>query len=555
MPQIREYTNPITEIRPNDKAMNAAANLADATGKAGYYRAQAIRQTGNDFAGAVTDAGRTVSRIYEQQVVKKEISQGAALFTGADDDSSKEWNAMGASTDPNDASIIEKQRVAVRDRYDKIVESFETAEGRQWAEGQRESRLRHWNEKTAADGAARSGAALKQNFDTMKNNIVTSVSNDPTSIDINLKMLDSTIPELASRTPNLDPKVSAVMQTQLLQGAKKDVVQAGLYAMITKNPERGAEVLASGKYRDYLDENITASLTKLVTVSQKRIEQQGVAAANAATKAQKAAVEDRSSKIMTDDVQVSEDGILSVKPSFFWNAQNMAGMPHGADKARTLMAWGQAVNERLAKGIKAKDDPTTFDDFTKRAYLDPSDPNALTTQDVQEASWANKLSDKSTATLMAAVKESRSDPKARRAMTEFNAFTTQIKPAIVKSSIINDEATGAQQFLLFVQDKKEEFAAGRKAGLSTQELLSPRSPNYIGRDLNNYTIPREKAAENLRAKLQGTARQLQIPEKQQSFGDRFQGDGSVQTTVPAAPAVKWKQGMSMDDLDKALGGK
>ncbi len=124
MPQIREYTNPITEIRPNDKAMNAAANLADATGKAGYYRAQAIRQTGNDFAGAVTDAGRTVSRIYEQQVVKKEISQGAALFTGADDDSSKEWNAMGASTDPNDASIIEKQRVAVRDRYDKIVESI-----------------------------------------------------------------------------------------------------------------------------------------------------------------------------------------------------------------------------------------------------------------------------------------------------------------------------------------------------------------------------------------------------------------------------------------------
>lgn len=527
MPKIREYENPIQGLRVSnqDAAAAAAAGEAAARGEAESF---------GDLGGAVSRFGSTVAAMQKHRV-QQEISKGAALVATLQDNLSSKWRDLAAKSDPNDASVTQTFRdKELTPALDKFYEGFETEEGRQWAEKVKNDLTQHFYDKTAADTATRSGQALVSNLGTFSNSLVTSVRNDPTSLDTNLKLVDTTIPAMVQSSSNLSPSVAGKVATDLVNKVKSELVKGAIQAAIDANPERGLQIAEGGKYREYLDNDDLQSFKQYAETVARIRKQEERSAAVEARRQQEEAGNDRAAQIIATTIRVGPDGSMFTSPDYYRQSLQLAKDGYKPSLVQSMIAAGRAIDNDNEKGQRAITDPTTYQDFAKRMYLPDGDPQRLTMEEVFTARAQGRLSNGDFAFYKDAISTSIKDPQKIEDQKELNKFFDGYKKFITKSTMMANDALGDQRYYEFMRDKQVQFEAARRTGLTPDQLLSPNSPNFIGRDIHRYQITVEQARQTTLQKVTTGVKPL--------------------PPVNAPDSKKWLPGESMEDYAKRLRG-
>lgn len=556
MAAIREYTNPIDQIRPNDKGVGAMADLAASQGRTGYYIAQQIKDTGRDFAGAISDAGRATAEWYDQNRTKMEISQGNTLLTNKEMEYTKKWQELTSKSDPNDASIGPKFMEEITADLEKSVNGATSYGGREWMKKQAEQMMLGWFKQTQADSATRAGQAIRDNAVKSVNTAGAVISANPTSLDRMLEQQTDALKKALENSPNLNAATRAQLGETLTRQVRGELVQRGLQTMMDANPEAGLAVLKSGKYSADITPDGYKALENYAAAVTKRKETEGKAEIERQKQIRSEAFSQAASKVYDTQVAITPDGNVTVKPGFFKAAQDLMRVdPSKTSEVRSMITWGNAQIDRATRGLKATDDPATFEDFRSRIFLGPDEPNGLKMAEVYQAAARGELSDKSFSFFKDAVQKDYKDPAKSADYREFERVMKHMRPSFVRGSLFgaDDGGVGERNFMRFRQEKWAEYRAGRDMKVPASELLSAMGPKSIIKDFNRYILSAEQQMQLQADRMRGVAGQLPAvkPAENMSpsqFDQRFFGSEQ--------PRAKWDGKMSMDDLFKQLqGGK
>jgi len=558
MPKIRTYESPINSVTLTDRGTGALASAANDIERGGARVAEMTRATGAAIGGAISRAGDAVAHNYDMYVVQPEISASTALLANKLGDLTQAWNQRAAQTDPNDTTIGRKfLENDVEPEIEKFVNGHRTEDGRRWAEKKANELREHFITKTVADTATRAGFAVTQNVRNMENNYTNMVSNDPSSFKFVEKMLTDSINELVRNSPNLAPNVSAHAVSTMVGAAMKNVAQSAVQGMARSNPAGARAALEGGKFDKYITGEEKTTLLNYVQAQENLLKTAASAERTAEKQRRTDAVNTSASKLLTEQIQVGEDGTLVPTADFFKGAMKLAEMEpeHGPKMVENLVRFGQGLEREANREEKVTSDPAVYNDFLSRKDLPATDPRALTLAEVLDARVKKKLSTADARMWTDYVNADVKDPNKRADMKQLHEFFSKVKSQITKSTLMRDDALGDRAYLRFMQDMTEQFKMLRATKVPVEEMINMGGKFSFWRDLPKYSPTSQQAVEAMieRARppasgTKGPGSAVPGPGGVSSFEDRFDaafGSGSV----------RWKPGESMDDLARRLGGK
>lgn len=474
MPQIRDYTAAVDQLRPTETGVEALAMEGRRIGAFSDQAANTIRQSAADqaraaegvAAGAETEArafsgvAKSVAEAGDQAgqyVTHQEISHGAASFAQLHSDLTDAWNNTAKNADPNDTSIAGKFReTALEPAIDQFVSSFSTTQGQQWAQNHADALRDHMFEKQTADMTTLAGDAVGVNVRKMTNAWTNTARSDPSSVPFLLRTADSSVAGVVGTSPNLKGVDAAHIHSQVTQKAKEDIVRAGALGAIEKSsdPEAAAAAFAK-RYPDYVNAQEIDQFAKFAKANQRA----GQLDAERAARLQKEQAIDKSAQLR-DEKYVPD--LTSDNPKFT-NKQILN------DHSLT---WED--RQRLL-GVINKADKVDVDDPEIKATIGTSmhDPNV-------------PLSD-----IRSTILEMQSDGKltAQTANT-MRQLSTEIESGPIKEPIygktmvdaakqIGTDEVGKEHFANFQLDFMSQYLAAKRAGTAPTNALDTSDPKSM----------------------------------------------------------------------------
>lgn len=542
MPNIPQYRNRIDglDTRPIMRAADATADTARAT-------ASTYNLLGRQFAeaaGAVGDAVTTWEEERERVRATDEISQGAAVGAALNATLSQERNELINTTDPNllPAALEKFYAERVETSIGEYQQKFSTKQGQEYA-SQLSNRIRqHSFEVGAGAISTAKGAAIRQNIETLKNQASFAALADPTSVNLQLSMIDSTIDGLVSSNARW---ITPEQKSSLLAEAskmKREVVLAAGTGMADINPEAAmADYYKMPVFQQYTDAGDVSALERYARVRQGDRQQDMAARQRAVEKQQKDEVNAELVKLEADSIDAN--GNIVVPPNFAERFTNITRMP-GAEvgEIRAMKNGYVAILKDQIDGTMRVSDPLQYEALRRNL-----DAGTLTKEQVYRARAANLLSNTDTSMFsQAADALSRDDPAGRQNEKLFNEFLDGNKRFVTESNPIKGtfDQGGDRRFLEFSQDMRVRYAQGLAAGKNPYDLLSPRSPDYVARDIGRYQINRDEWRQNMSASRKAGGAPLP-PEPVPGV--------SQPGAVPVQDRTR-RAGESADDFFKRIGG-
>lgn len=512
MPAIREYNNPIDQIRPNNAGAGAMADLAGAQSRAGYYQAQQIRERGQDFQRAISDVGQKAASWYEDNQVKMEISQIGTLITGKQKEYTEEWQRTTANTDPNDSSAAPKFMAKIEADLEKIYESATTYDGKLQARKYINSVTADWHRRVLSDSGVRSAEAIKNNVQKIVTNSVSSVTGDPTSIDNSIALATDIVGEMVKRSPELGAATSAKMRTDLIADISNTIAVKGIMEMIKANPDAGEVLLKSGRFDKHLEPKSRTALEKYPDAvrTQRREE---ASAARSALKAQQAeAVQNVVTDIYQKDVLITQDGFPIPGKNYFEKAAQLGQLPGGADDARATIAAGHQMRKQAEKREVVVDDPDTYNAFVERVFKGTGDPEMLTQREVNMAFAQRRINKDTKSFLLDVITKDANDPVRRQQNRLFDEKLRMLKPEFITSPYGASDKTGASNYSEYHQVTRQRYTQGISNGIAPERLLdvTGRDPNSIFKDKDSFKLTMAERAERIRKQYETKGRERAV---------------------------------------------
>lgn len=400
---IREYTNPLDRLRPNDAA-SGTARAAEILGQRGALLerganieksgATDAKQAGDESArgfarmGAlmnegITTAGKVGGEMFDKFVVQPELSKGAAAATGLFESMMNDWRQRATQSDPNDQSIGPKFHEDMEKQLDGFVDKFNTEEGRKFARGYANSLREHMTKTIIADNATRAGDAAVQNVKTTVNNLSSAAFADHTSADFALAQLPLLAKATINASPGITPDKAAEITNKIVADGSKQIIEGAIRGLAERDPKEAIRVATSDRYDPYLTGKEKGELVNYA-VSQARIAREEKKAEEEekrreARKQQNLAA----AKIVKDNVVETGAGTAYVKAGAITQAMKLMSSDY-ADPHDTLslISAFRAINNDSEKDAKVVSDPDTIKNL--QALAGGDDPNAL----LQANNWA-----------------------------------------------------------------------------------------------------------------------------------------------------------------------
>ena len=522
MPTIRDYRPQTSTIQPNNRAAQARARTA--AGDASTYS-----QIGQQIGGAVSNLGSVV-QAGADYYAQKELSQGAALVTKHLNDYTTEWQERAKNSNPNDATIRDTfLNDFLYPKMDEFVGSFDTAKGREWAQGQAERIKRHFNDTTRADVGSRAATAAAMNAASMVSNLGNVTYRDPTSLDTALDILrgvnDTTKLNLA-----LDPATAARFDAGFAEQATTITV-AGLKGFADANPEQFLADMEAGaydKYDEFLDPDTKSTLRKYAANVQKAKVSDAASAAVERRRIEQENIDAAANTIYQEFFDVKEDGAIHIKDGAASATLQLGMMPGANESLVTSMLGAQrAIRNDEDKRIKSTSDPVLVGDFEDRSFLPEDDPNRLSMEQLYRARSAGELSNQDFGYFRQALLTK--DPVVMADRKVYDEWVKGYLGYIDDSTLFSSGTPEAKQRAMeFRRQKWQEFRAARTAGKSQADAFK-----NLADDIQQYQ--------------RGT---------QESIGDLTRRATEKSTPLPPIkPEEFYQEGESMEDFAKRLSGE
>lgn len=504
MPRIREYVSEAAQrgidTRPLEQAGQAAA-------QGGYYQANFIRQGAEGFGRGLAAVGQAVETYNEQN----EMSALAADMSTLHAELNVAWNEAAQKADGSDPHMADNFMEQVNQKLDALSEKYTTQKAQRTFTTARAGIWSDLYQKVHTDQSKLAGSNAINSVFTFKNNMSNALRNDPSGWENALGLTDVTLGGLVSSFG-----LGADDAMKLTRDVKKELAVSTFYGIADRDPEAAREALRTGKFSEY----ITGGEAKELENYANHVDRQNAAQANAADVQQR-----REAKQLADadaaEISASvigEDGTMSVPQDFYKRireyATQHAGVAGVDSKVRALSDLGRRITKELASGVPAVTDPATFEDMRRRMELPASDPNSLQLTELDRARADGRLSDRDYRNIRTYLVDAGKNPQRTADQKVFNRWAGSLKGFFDKSSAMRVDAIGKQRFFEFSQAMQERFDAGRAANIPANDLLSPASKDYIGKDLAQFQISKEQQRAAFRQMIQGTVQPLtpaQVP--------------------------------------------
>lgn len=507
MPNIREFTNPVDGLKPDNGMEQVAAMNA-------RHTEQVYSQMGHDLGSGIAAAGEAYDKIKTQQ----DISHGLAASAQMLSKNTTTWNQAITNADPNDHTTGAKfMAETIEPQLQNYVDSFSTQEGRAWAAQHAAEMRNHFLEKTTADQAIAAGQAAVQNFhDTVQGLSDTSLQ-DPTSMTMSLGLLDKTIDAIIAGNPNLTESQSASIRGELRAKGREEIGKSAFVGSARANPDAAMADLQSGKYNGVFDGTTQNTMFGFAET----IKREARADARAATAEQRQATKDDfNGKVAALEGQMfAADGSIVVPKNFHQNLVMLSQHPGAAQEPGRIEALGNAAARATRDAIEGtftRTDNATWQGLASRIGLAPTDPHALNHTDVNKAYAAGLLSKSDWQFLHQSVESAHGDPMTHQAMTQLNQAIERIKPLVGKANMYGQlDQSGTANFAALHYDTFQRFQQLQAGGMSAAEaekvLEDPRDPRGIMAHLSAYQTTNKEGMKNVHNRVSGSGGPYSTP--------------------------------------------
>lgn len=558
MPTIRQYDNPADAIRPNDMGIEAAVQEGRRVGsffhQAGEAKVEGARVNAQADEGLMANV-KSAADLYEQHQTQQELLHGMATEATMLDGLTQQWTQTASQSDPNDPNTAKNFREQViAPALQQFQSSFQTKQGKLWAAERAASMQQHFFEKTAADQATLAGQAAVQNLETQQNRLTSFVSNSPESFDIAAGTADAGLEAYIKTNPNLTPEQVAALRNHNQQ-FKSHLAETSIQSLAIGNPDAARQVLASGKFADYLDgQQLEASNRYIDSAERMNIEKQ-----KAADAAQRKQMEDEGHAAFSQiwaSMQQS-DGSLRAGPGTITAYQAMAAK-YGAVIPGEVASMGNAIEEMNRRTIGREDvhsDPTTYRNLTASLLTNKAGAtkDELKVQ-VDTAYARGRLSNTDYQRLHEMAEDAGDKAQGAEGKADFNKqmndFFASIKPNIGGTDAFGNfvKPDAAQRFYQFQADTMNAVKAARAAGKTDDQisatLLNPRDPAYLGNRTGAYVLTQQQQQALAQQNLRGGYTSVAPPTAGQIA---TQGQGNAQPIYTPAQQQQNLNSLSADD--------
>jgi hypothetical protein len=422
---------------------------------------------------AVSQTGEILARRAEQEEVSNinaQVADAKVKFT-------VDWQDRLQKGELNTDKFLQ----SYDDYMSQVGENLGTRAGRfrfQEANAQMRS---HFIE-TAAQGESKlAGERAVQNYMASASKLTSSLMADPSSFELAKNLHDQGIDDLV-KTGGLPADAAFKYK---VQGASK-LAESAVRGWIDLDPAMGQKELESGRWDGLISGDVKHQLEGEV--------RQGFAA----QAAEKAGQEAELKRLKAEQQNVTQNDFL---------AKMMEGKLTGKDILRSnLDPFGSGSKETFISMLKTnsdgkpRTDPGVFMETWRRVHLPDGDPNKIVDENDLNAMVGKGLS-------VPDLQMFRGEIQGKR--TEAGGVEAQLKSQLVdmaKTKLVDanpmlgiKDAEGETQMLKFMAWFLPEYSAQRKAGKTPIQLLSPDSPDYLGKHMNQfYKTPEQIMRGNLK---------------------------------------------------------
>ncbi len=504
MPRLLDYssTEALQGLRPSEAGVEAAVQAGRRTGAFYSQSGQERAAAANEIGGAVAFTGRTVGEAVQEHLNQQEVTQFYAKQAQFDNELVTSWNKTRNEADPNDPTVATKwNQEVLQPAVDKFTSEFSTPSGQQRVQEHVARLQEHLGTVQAADASTAAGEAALQNLSKFNANNAASLTGDPSRLDFVNATTDKMIDDYIRNSPSLSSERAAEVRNMGTKMRRENTL-AAFHGMADANPTAAKQALDSGYGKDDLTESDRNALSNYTHVQEQRVKEEARAEDLDTKRKNVAAASDAMNSLFADHID-PDSGTLKVGPGYFKGVVDIAKMPDAPPSdVRTAFSYGQVAMANEASGKFVQTDPNLREDFSTRMALPPGDPKALTPSEILQAGIDQKMSNADVNKFYKEATELAKDPVKRDALSQYNKFVASMKSSITHSNPLLGKIVPQedQKFGQFQYDSRLAFDQAYASG-NWRAALDPRSANYLGHMLPQYTYGSKEGLQTLQTNL------------------------------------------------------
>ena len=483
MPNIATGMIPVDGLTPSQAGVDAAQ-------RAGYRIGAEYNEAGGAVARGLTRVGMAADTI-QKHIANQEITQGMSagikLFSGLD----QSWNQLARNANPNDNTVAPKfMSETAQPQIEKFVQSFDTEQGRQWAQRFAAQMTGRLNRTMVADTAQRSADAAVANVTQFANHASTLAYENPGTVDTLLGQVDHSVQALIDSTPNLSADAAEKLRTVTATKMKESLVTAAFKGLADHAPAEAQKLLDSGRYAEYLNGGQAAAYLRTAMRTQ-------ALESRLAQSEARAHARDVSNATASQYLShmVGPDGQPAVPAGMAAKILQDPSLEPTTKQALLHETWAIANHDATAAGgaLVKHSDPAVYGNLMQRAAEGPSGSDPLTLPDVLAARNKGLLSDSDFHALVKDVTINQQKATWRTQQKDLQTVLGGYKHFITGTSATTADPRGDQRFYEFTLKVQQRFARGIEAGIPEAKLLDPNSPEFVARDVSRYMLTNAQA--------------------------------------------------------------
>lgn len=425
---------------------------------------------GSDLGDALSGVAETMQKVAQRQELSDVEVKGyekRAQWT-------TEFNKRATEADPGDTSFADKFLEDFNADTAALGNNLKTAAGRRAFNESRAKMASDFAVRAGQYQAELAGVQAKTNYlrglDANRNTLI----GDPTQFS---DVLSETLKNLNDPTGPYSAMPPAA-RLQLETDTKKQLALSAVEGTINLSPELGKRQLTEGRWDEYLDADNKSQLLRQadtgIRAKEVETERARVAAERAQEKARQATADSFLPKIFDPDgPSLSTADILrsNLTPA---QKEHYIGLVERVSKASTKLETSGPV----------------MIDLYNRIHLPDGDPRKIVNEDDLDGYFGKGLNIES-------LRQLRDEMRGRRTSEGIiesdlkKGLVTTARSALTSTSDMlgSRDPRGDEQLQKFMSYFLPEYDRQRKAGKTPLELLSPDSPDYLGKSIDQFKRP------------------------------------------------------------------
>lgn len=492
MPVIKEYQSRVGAPGPQQAVRVSADQLGAQEGQATANLGNAVQKT---------------ARVMADRLDQENTSEVTTELTRANSDLAMDLQETIRSADPGDKKVFEEYNKRVETRMSEVGEKASTLTARKFF-NENSVRVAAQLEQTASQGQAElAGIKAVQDYTDSLNSLSSAASADPSSIGLQKDLHNAAIDNLVA-TGSLPTAKAA----ELREKGEVSLVKSHIRGWANLDADYAKKKLESGEFdktlgadgkRQLFKEIEQAVRAKEIDIERRRKEQKRV------QKEQQQVTQNTFLQSMTDNKLTTKDILQS-----------------------NLEAFGSGSKEQFLNMLKTsggsasrlKTNGNTMVSLYNRIHLPDGDVNKLTDENELNQYFGNGLG----MTDLNRLRDEMQGKGTKAGKIESDMKQQIMKVAQTKLAKRNPltgigDPNGEIQLAGFMGFFFDEYQKQRKEGKTAMQLLSPESPDYLGKAIGNF----EKSPEEIMRSLV-TGRSKEIP-KSPDGRDMVKATNGVQT--------------------------